>query len=412
MGKFLKLSLIVLVILFEVFVPANSCEYHRRLEEARRKAEAARLKRLQEQTIAETRANLAADGYVNAGPKTSLNHHQHHSQAPKRPTPVKIQLTGLGNNQGAYNRIYNTGQSRGQQCPGTNYFCPVGRQCVLKGGSYRCELPTTTNCPVGFQRIDISSTQFRCEDINECEDEELNDCEHVCKNLYGSYRCECPPGFKMGEEGCEDINECSQAYPVCQHECINTDGSYECVCPDGYELQGETRCQDVNECDTKGACSGNSQCLNLYGGYECNSPEPCEEGYERSGSNDFGPCVIEDYSQAHGYSKPFSIIRSRFAIHSGYQAGAEVAKLKFHRSRGHHYRYELESGIESFSIQRITQHGQNMVVVRTTRKLMGPALHEVTILIYDTNLRNNYGVTNNSYMNRVELSFVVSPYTF
>jgi len=403
--------ILVLLASLELFSPVNSCEYHRRLEAARKAAEAARLKRLQDEALSETRANLIADGYVNAGETTSLNHHQHHGQAPKRPAPVRIQLSGLGNNMGAYKRNYNAGSTHGMKCPGTNFFCPVGRQCLHQGGRWRCVLPASQTCSKGFQRVDITQTQFRCEDINECEDEELNDCEHVCKNLYGSYRCECPPGFRLGEEGCEDINECSQAFPVCQHECINTDGSYECTCPDGYELQGGTRCKDVDECEARDACVGNTKCLNLYGGFECTSPEPCEEGYVRSGEDAFGPCVLEDYSQAEGYAQPFSIIRSRFAINSGYPAGTEVAKLRFYRSHGHHHRFEIENGADNFSIQRVSQGTHNMVVVRTSRKLSGPALHEVTIIIYDTNTRRTSGSIN-SVMNRVELSFVVSAYTF
>merc|ERR1712002_1361327 len=102
----------------------------------------------------------------------------------------------------------------------------------------------------------------------------------------------------------------------------------------------------------------------------------------------------------------------RFAIHSGYQPGTEVARLRFHRSRGHHYRYQLENGASHFAIKRVTEQGQNVVVVRTVRALSGPALHEVTVVVYDTDLRRNYPTDNNSYMSRVELSFVVSAYTF
>jgi len=121
-----------------------------------------------------------------------------------------------------------------------------------------------------------------CLDVNECEDEELNDCEHTCRNLFGSYRCECPPGFELTAEGCLDRDECSGAYSVCQFECVNTEGSYECTCPDGYELHNGRLCRDVDECEVEDTCSETESCFNLYGGYECRFPDECDEGYSRA----------------------------------------------------------------------------------------------------------------------------------
>lgn len=403
----------VVLVLIEFFLSANGCEFHRRLEELRKKEREAKTQELRNKAIAETRAYLTAHGRVHTGDKTKLNHHhQNVNPTPKRLTKVNFQLAPIGNNMGAYNRNYYPGTSRGMKCPGTNFYCPVGRQCVYRNGRISCELPKRQTCSKGFTRVNITSTQFRCEDINECEDETLNDCEFTCQNLYGSYRCKCLPGYQMRVEGCEDINECDQAFPICQHECVNSLGSYECVCPDGYKIIGGTRCEDINECEElENACEEGTKCLNLYGGFECRQPEPCDEGYKRNGDDDFDACIIEDFKEAIGFKKPFSIHQSRYAIHSGYKAGSEVVKLRFQRSRGHFYRYQLEKGADNFLIGIRYKPTSNTVIVQTRKKLSGPAVHEVIIVIYDTD-QNLYGTEASSFMSRVELSFVVSPFAF
>jgi len=247
-----------------------------------------------------------------------------------------------------------------------------------------------------------------CLDVNECEDEELNDCEHTCRNLFGSYRCECPPGFELTAEGCLDRDECSGAYSVCQFECVNTEGSYECTCPDGYELHNGRLCRDVDECEVEDTCSETESCFNLYGGYECRFPDECDEGYSRAA--DTGPCVIEDYNEAINFAQPYSIMSRRIALHSGYSANSEVARLKFHRSQGHYYRFEIENGADNFWIQRKTQLREIVVVVRNVHKLTGPATHQLSIVIYDSQSYGRSG--SNNFMNRVEMVFVVSPYSF
>lgn len=76
-------------------------------------------------------------------------------------------------------------------------------------------------------------TSFRsksCSDINEClENNGKGKCEHKCINEIGKYRCACPGGYKVGIDGhsCEDINECdSDLKNPCQHVCENLKGGY------------------------------------------------------------------------------------------------------------------------------------------------------------------------------------------
>ncbi|KFO82470.1 Hemicentin-2, partial [Cuculus canorus] len=48
---------------------------------------------------------------------------------------------------------------------------------------------------------------------------------------------QCPPGFTLGPQQlyCVDLDEC-QMPNQCQHECRNSPGSYRCICPPGYRL--------------------------------------------------------------------------------------------------------------------------------------------------------------------------------
>jgi len=409
----LIIVLATFLVIFQVFSGVSGCEKHRRMMEAARRraaaARAARERKLQEQAIEETKAQLEAEGYVRAGEKTAVIVKDTPDQPRKSPTKVQVKLQGLGNNQGAYVRNYNHGLAQGQRCPGTNFVCPIGRQCVYQRG-WKCELPKSQTCPAGFEKIEITPTKFRCEDINECEDEELNDCDHVCKNLWGSYRCECPPGFHFVDGKCEDVDECSQVYPMCQHECVNLPGSYECTCPEGYELVSGTRCSDINECATNPCEEGT--CMNLYGSYQCNLPEQCEEGYSRNKRSSFGPCIINNYTLAYNYENPFSIMTSKFSIHSGYKAGTQVARLSFPRSKNHRYNFNIVEGGEFFTKTLVPRQYKNTLVITTIRDMVGPAVHHVTIEIQDRDLNPKRGVTNVGWLSRMDLTFVVSEFDF
>ena len=139
-------------------------------------------------------------------------------------------------------------------------------------GSYTCE------CLAGF--LPTYSSEFKCEDYDECSDNCANDCDHehsICHNLIGSFECSCKPGLiGNGKQGnCSDINEClSNSGNTCSENaiCVNFFGGYECKCRTGFGGDG-INCQDINECVDYGfemECQQkHSTCLNTIGSYEC-----------------------------------------------------------------------------------------------------------------------------------------------
>jgi len=74
------------------------------------------------------------------------------------------------------------------------------------------------------------STPFRskrCKDIDECAvNGGTADCEQLCINTVGSYKCGCRDGFKLrNQRRCLDIDECAiPKLNKCQHFCNNTIG--------------------------------------------------------------------------------------------------------------------------------------------------------------------------------------------
>ncbi|KAM9409241.1 fibrillin-1 isoform 1-T1 [Pholidichthys leucotaenia] len=144
-------------------------------------------------------------------------------------------------------------------------------QCINTDGSFRCE------CPMGY-RLDISGV--RCEDTNECDIG--NPCGNgTCTNVIGGFECACDDGFEPGPMmTCEDINECAQNPLLCAFRCVNVVGSYECKCPTGYVLREDKRmCKDQNECEDgiDDCASRGMTCKNLIGTYMC----ICSPGYTR-----------------------------------------------------------------------------------------------------------------------------------
>lgn len=55
---------------------------------------------------------------------------------------------------------------------------------------------------------------------------------------------------------------------------------------------------------------------------------------------------------------------------------------------------------------------KNTVVITTIRDMVGPAEHHVTMEIQDEDTKPRSGVTNVRWLNRMELTFYVSEYSF
>ena len=85
-----------------------------------------------------------------------------------------------------------------------------------------------------------------CIDIDECKTG-IAECNQICNNTIGSYKCDCHKGYELKEnkKTCIDINECNTEKGGCSQLCVNTLGSYYCRCEDGYHLGSDKKsCED------------------------------------------------------------------------------------------------------------------------------------------------------------------------
>lgn len=84
--------------------------------------------------------------------------------------------------------------------------------------------------------MSLSSINVYIVDINECEAIPHLCTGGDCVNSIGSFTCECPAGQSRNPQTnrCDDKNECEDEN-ICQDgRCINTDGSYYCLCNPGF----------------------------------------------------------------------------------------------------------------------------------------------------------------------------------
>ena len=71
----------------------------------------------------------------------------------------------------------------------------------------------------------------------------------MCRNIPGSFQCECKPGYHGQVKNCQDLDECSSNKHLCSPHanCSNAVGSYNCKCKTGFHGDGRN-CQDLKEC--------------------------------------------------------------------------------------------------------------------------------------------------------------------
>ena len=156
--------------------------------------------------------------------------------------------------------------------------CVAPATCDRSGSRPRCE------CPSGYD--DVEGDGSNCEDIDECSDSDLNDCDaHAsCENSDGEYSCECNgPAYEGDGQECA----CADGYVDASGECLAEDGS-ECEdddgCENGHCVSGvccASACDEPPQCTVaEGAtCEDGSTCEYAADddGIECDDDNICTE---------------------------------------------------------------------------------------------------------------------------------------
>ncbi|XP_071940997.1 uncharacterized protein [Antedon mediterranea] len=163
--------------------------------------------------------------------------------------------------------------------------CGEHAKCIDTVGSYLC------NCTTGYQKNENDT----CIDTNECEQGSSCPENSNCNNTMGSFYCTCKEGYdgydaNNATSKCENINECAfDTLNDCDDyaNCTDIDGSYTCGCKDGFNGDG-TYCVDVDECKDNNHCNATifEKCDNTIGSYMC----ICQTGYYRHNAN--LPCTV------------------------------------------------------------------------------------------------------------------------
>ncbi|KAM7291179.1 fibrillin-3 [Ixodes scapularis] len=153
------------------------------------------------------------------------------------------------------------------ECAEGKHNCEKG--CVNTPGSYRCQ------CPDGYK---LARDNKSCLDIDECQAKN-GGCQEACVNHVGSFSCRCTsPGFSLAADGKTCVytgarhqprNPCTVNNGGCHYTCLWDGHTATCSCPAGYRFDRNVyRCVDVDECLTNnGGCQ--ERCLNIHGSFRC-----------------------------------------------------------------------------------------------------------------------------------------------
>jgi hypothetical protein len=171
------------------------------------------------------------------------------------------------------------------ECADPTICADVRSHCVNNDGGYTCE------CNDNAEAVSDVGTETICQDVDECSngshscytdattpyaDEGCTDANF--HDTGSAFSCACPAESNLGDNGCEDINEClttcldtttSTCTDSVHHE---TGVTHDCSCNTGYKAHESDVdiCVDVDECDTGTPCTGEgARCENNEGSYEC-----------------------------------------------------------------------------------------------------------------------------------------------
>ncbi|NXQ87783.1 NID2 protein, partial [Nyctibius grandis] len=161
-------------------------------------------------------------------------------------------------------------------------------------GTHACEAPARCQPGVGMGYTCECAAGYRgdgrgCREVDECA-EGLSQCGPftVCRNVPGSYRCECRSGYGPAEDGqaCVPLAPATDPCEDGSHPCAPADrarclpragGRPACECLPGYTGDG-IDCSDVDEC-AENPCHPAATCYNTPGSFSCR----CQPGYEGDG---------------------------------------------------------------------------------------------------------------------------------